>query len=115
MIRFQETNIKIQTILEKGILPNEQIAQTNNEGQLLFTRNAPVSTNNLQDTNHSVISISLDEQIEQNNDKKQPDTHNEIEENDSILRNEYQDTNSFGNRYLAIHYATKKAKCTIRL
>ena len=39
MIRFQETNIKIQTILEKGILPNEQTAQTNNEGQLLFTGN----------------------------------------------------------------------------
>ena len=102
MIRFKATNIKIQTILENDISPNEQIAQTNNEGQLLFTRNDPVSGNNQQDTNHSVTSISLDKQIEQNNDQQQPDIHNEIEENDAILRSEYQDTNSFGHRYLAM-------------
>ena len=41
----------------------------------LIARNYPISRSNYQNTNHSGISISLDEQIEQNNDERQADNH----------------------------------------
>ena len=73
----------------------------NNEGQLLFPRNAPFSSNNLQDTNHLVIGISHDKETRQMNDERQADTQNEIGANDPISRNEYQDANYFGQSYFA--------------
>ena len=67
----------------------------------ILTRSDPISRNNYQYTNHTCISILLDEQIEQKNDERQSDTHNEIEANDLISRNEYQDSDYLGQRYFA--------------
>ena len=84
---------------------NEQVAQINDEGQLVIqneiTRNDQISINDYQDTNYLGICISHDEQIIQKNDERQADTQNEIGANDPISRNECQDTNYFGQSYFA--------------
>ena len=50
MIRFQETNIKIQIMLDKAIPLNEQVAPMHDERQQVIyneiTRNYPISRNN---------------------------------------------------------------------
>ena len=82
MIRFQETNIKIQIMLDKAISLNEQVAPMNDERQQVIhneiTRNYPISRNYYLDTNPSGISISIDHKTAHMNGERHADAHNEI-------------------------------------